>query len=357
MTTVNRTDVNYQPTTATSFVRPVQIGSVRNLCPSVTPGGKGFLSWVDRTANQLRCAVLDVWPLMFEDNIVTSGQVRTIYAGNSRTISTGCAAVINGNLYAFVSHWLGTNGLIECYIANSVENPTSWSLRGTIRNHSAPNPGSVRSVRQSGPPTVLPSGRWLLPMHSWLTFAASTLEDGQSMFTSNDEGVTWEMEYNVRKSALQSGTAGPQSTTIAYQPSTDDYLTASHIGPVTQWDLYHSTDGSSSWTRTEYSDGVTGRNPHFFIDDGVDLYAAQYVSGNAKIYKVVDRTNITTWTDTGHIGITGLYGGFEDDGFQIVMLVLSGSKRVVFAQKDRIAVPELGRTWWVGTNGHVGFSG
>lgn len=351
MTTLNRSAIDYVASESLAYSIPVQQGSVSNLCPALTPEGRGVLSWVDYSLGVLRCAVLDDYDEMFSDNVVSSGEVRTIWSSGSRTIWAGCVAVIGDELLAFVTHYLAENGRVECYVANDPEDPTSWALRGTVLNHTAPNPIASTTVRQAGPPTVLPSGRWLLPVHSWLTFATSVLEDGVGLHVSDDDGATWSTEVSSRRGAVFGGSAGPQSTTVGFEPDSGDYVFGAHIGPVEQWQLWRSSDGGASWVDTELDDGVV-RVPHFFMDNGTSLYVAQRLPGDddVRIYQVVDIEDPTSWIDLDAVGIIAATGDDYGDGFQVVPLAFNGLLTPVFTARNRIAGAPRGG-WKMG---HVG---
>lgn len=349
--TLNRTVAGYRPRSSDDYVVPVQEGSVHNLSVAVTPAGKGVFGWVDQTANELRCAVVADWRDLFTDDVVEAADVRTIWSSGTRTIHTGCISVIGDELLAFVSHRLSNNGKVECYVADDVESPTSWSLRGTVQDHTAPDPASSLTVRQSGPPTVLSGGRWVLPMHSWLTFASSALLDGLGLFTTDDSGSTWVTRISDRRGALFGGTAGPQATTVGYDPQGGSLWFGAMIGSVAQWRAYSSTDGAS-WASNEQASG--NLTPLYYIDNGSVLYAGLASGVAMQVYEVGDPASFASWTDLGVVGIdtTGLT---HSDGFQIIPLFVAGSFSVVaFTAKDRIA--RTTPKFWVG-HGHVGFTG
>ena len=358
---VDRINPDYVPDAGNAYAIPVQFGSVWNLCPAFTcEPGRDFalLGWVDRTANEYRIARVNPTADMFEDDSVSVGDMRVVWSSGSRTIHTGCIAVIDEQLFAFISSRLTTNGLIECYIANDVENPTSWTLRGTIQTHTSPSPPGTLSVRNAGPPTVTPTGRWLLPMHSWTTFAASALEDAIGLFVSDDQGVTWTMKVSFRKGALFGGTAGSQSTCITWDPISNQYVFGAHVGSSTQWVVYTSSDNGTTWTSS--ADIVGSIDPIFYASTGLALYAARHISTDLYLYRVGDPTVFASWTDLGLIGIDG-GSSDQDDGIQIIPMISScGHEGMVFTMKDRItrdeaaSVPVYGRPSGGGGSGGPG---
>lgn len=337
MTTLTRSFATYEPEDNPEYAIPVQQGTVLNLSLAITPNRQGVLGWVDPTANELRCAVVPDFDDVFTDDVVPAGDVRTVLdvGALGRTIHTGVIWGYEGNLYAFVSHLAGNNGKTECYIADDIENPTVWTFRGMVQERTTTNPVGVLTVEQGGGPTVLTTGRWVLPFHSWVSFSG-TLEDGLGLYSCDDDGVTWDIRVSVRRSPLGGGTAGPQSTTVAWEPADSLYWFGSIIGSVAQWRPYSSAD-TDTWADNEQSGG--NYNPYYYMDDGTTLYAGLVSSGAMRLYEVVDATDPTTWVDLGMNGIiTNSISVIE--GFQIMPMlwpttsVLHG---VAFTAKDRIA--------------------
>lgn len=346
MSTLNRSFTTYVPNDNTTYAIPVQFGDVYNLCPAITPLRKGLLGWVDQAAGEYRIAVVEDFDDIFIDNIVPSGDERVVYAtSGNETISTGCIWTWEGSLYAFVSYYddPAGDGYIQCYVADDIEDPTSWSIRGTVKSHTSPTSFSAPlTVREMGPPTVTDTGRWVLPSHSWITFAGTALADSLGIFYSDDDGATWSNPVNSRRAPLFGGSAGPQSTTIAYQPASDDLWMGSIIGSVAQWRPYSSSDDGSNWSDNEQATG--GFNPYFYMDDGTTMYAGLIdsgVTGFMRLYAVDDPTDPSTWTSLGMNGIQS-DGYVNDDGFQIIPFIYLGELLGVgFTARDRIAYTPL----------------
>lgn len=353
MTTVNRSASNYRPRAGGSYAIPVQMGSVRNLCPTITPTGQGILSWVDESANELRCAVLPNWRSMFRDDVVESGDVHTVWSG-ADTIHTGVCWAWGGDLYAFVSHYDGVafTAATEMYAADDVENPASWSLVSALQTVSFSGISPPFTVRQGGQPTVLDSGRWVLPWHTWRSFVGAMV-DGLGLFISDDSGGSWSKIIDDRRAAGLGGTAGPEATTVGHEPSSGDLWFGAIIGSVDQWRPYQSADDGSSWVDNEQPSG--NLVPHYYIDDGTDLYAALFnthLSSDTTVdlYRVNDPTDPGGWDD---LGLVALESATDDlnDGMQVVPLFAAsgGLLTVAFTWRERIARSRSGS--------HVGYVG
>lgn len=342
----NRSFVNYIPNDNPEYVVPVQQGSVYNLCVALTPAGQGICGWYDPTANsgrgEYRVAVVPDFDDVFTDDVVPPGDVRTAYSSATRTVYTGSLWAWNGLLYIFVSTWLTTNGRIECYVADDIENPVSWTLVGTVQSHTGPAPFNNPTVREAGIPTVTDSGRWILPFHSYLTFALAELTDGLGLFTSDDSGANWTTRISFRRTALLGGSAGPQATTVGYEPGTDDYWFGARIGGVNQWRPYQSTDDGSTWAVNDRTEGNV--YPAYFMDNGTTMYASILTAASADIYAIEpgdDPKNPDSWTDLNMRGVVnGAYN--VEDGFQVIPIISNGALLgVAFTVKDRVAYHPL----------------
>jgi hypothetical protein len=354
VTTLNRSFSDYIPRDNDEFAVPVQQGNVWNLSAAITPTGQAILGWYDPTANEMRCAVVPIFDDIFQDDIVPAGDVRTIFTSAvDRLIYTGVVWIWEGTLYAFLSdHLPGTgpttgasNGKVYCYVADDVEDPTSWTLMTTLRDIDHTGEAAL-SVRQGGIPTVMDSGRWVLPFHMWDNYATGSLIDRIGLYTSDDDGDSFPIRLTERHTPLQGGTAGPESTTVAYQPSTDKIWLGSHMGPTTQWRPYSSTDEGTTWATNQQATNPDGSNryvPHYFIDDGTTMYAGviddDLSDGALWLYAVDDATDPSTWTDLNMRGIIS-EGFIESDGFQIIPIAYptaSSLYGVVFTARNRIA--------------------
>lgn len=342
MATLNRSFATYIPNDNPLYAIPVQQGDVSYLTIALTPNGQGILGWIDATANEFRCAVVPEFNDCFTDDVVPAGDVRTVWSSGTRNVYIGSIWVWQGALYAFISHYLDGNGKVECYIADDIENPVVWTLRGTIRDHTTfINDTGGLTVPEGGIPTVDDSGRWLLPFHGWLSFAGR-LEDALGLYTSDDDGVTWAIRISDRKSALSGGSAGDQSTTVGWEPSSGDYWFGGIIGPTTAWHPYSSNDDGNTWA----NNGQAGPRiaPHYYMDDGTLMYVAYPDADSMNLYSISaaqDPTDETTWTDLGMRGIViatsyqfGLY----------VIPILGPSLNllgVAFTADDRVAYHPL----------------
>lgn len=339
MATINRTVPGYEPEDNPFYVVPVQQGSVQNLCIDVTPERHGVFGWVDLTANEYRCAIVPVLEDCFTDDVVPPGDVRTVWsAPTDRSIYTGVLSVIDGELIAFISHYYTPgappNGTLECWVADDVENPVTWTLRSTISNTSNSGGTVLDEVRQAGPPTITDDGVWLLPMHAFIQFAGTAMEDAVGLYYSDDQGATWTRRIAFRTSPLQSAAAGPQSTTIAQDPVTGDYWFGTHIGPSTQWRHYSATSSTGTWSASALTGNI---DPHYYLDDGVNVYAGRVHDGAMNLYIVGDPTDFSTWTDLEMRGIVS-DTITEQEGFQIIPLVWNEITYlgIAFTAKDRI---------------------
>jgi hypothetical protein len=355
MTTVNRSSPDYAPQGSPYYRVPVQVGSVRLLAIAATPAGQGILSWVDGTANELRCAVLPSVHNCLADDVVESGDVRTIWSSATRTLHAGVIAVINGELLAWVSHrrtvsGVENNGTVECYVANDVENPTSWSLRGTCMSHNAGITGGTCCFESPvmGPPTVLPSGRWVLPANTWETYGGSALTDAVGVYTSDNSGVTWTVRLSDRAGPLGGGNSGTLATSIAYHPGTGRLVAGRSPAGSASIATFYSSDSGSTWTKFSFttSKGV----PHFYMDNTSTLYCANDIGSVRRIYEAVDPLDDATWVDTGLNAIQIDALSEESHGFQSIPLWSGGTLMMVaFTAGNRIASSIGG--WWVGQVG------
>lgn len=345
MPTLNRSYVEYIPRDDPLYVIPCQQGSVYNLSIAITPNRQGILGWYDPDANEMRCAVVPDFDDCFTDNVVAPGDVRTVWASPAipRRIHTGSIWAWDGFLYAFVSMSRRTTpaspqGRTHLFVADDIENPTSWSFLSEVQNLANPNYGPF-TVREGGVPTVLDTGRWVLPFHSWVTFGLTATEDGIGIYTSDDSGVTWVPRVRSRLPAGQGGSAGPQSTTIALEPSSGELWFGSRIGPGDQWRPYSSSDSGGSWLTNVQSSG--NRIPHYYIDDGTTMYAGLVASGAMNLFAIPPGANPIdpdTWTDLQMRGIVSDGITFEQ-GFQIIPVSWPTPTTLVgvaFAAKDRL---------------------
>ena len=235
------------------YTTPVQVTghAVNNLTIAQTPLNKAIFGW--SSGGIFYCAVRNDFEDVWRDDVVPDGDERVVVNNLAFTESAllGSLWVDRGELYCAVKLLRTSSpasiGRSVCYVANDVENPTSWTERGVISTHSGVTP--LLDVNEAGPPTILDSGRWVLPFPVWGVFVFTDFADRSGLSISDDRGISWTVVISHRRQPIFSATTGPLSSCVGLDPNTG-YLYWSHYdGPVlNQTHAYESTDDGSSWT-------------------------------------------------------------------------------------------------------------
>ena len=246
----NRQLNGYTPEAA-SYVNPVVVGTVAGLHGCATPGGKGMLFWHD--GSTAYAAVVGSPEQIAQASIITSlGQASTVIATGGTCY--GITGFTDGtNLYAIVAWKEGTHtGYVRCYIANSPENPTSWSLQGTVNSGSHNSYGfDVPGWRTVGAVTILETGRWVFTGVYW-SVGAIALQPAAGIYTTDNQGASWTNRV-LRASNSNSPPAfnGRVCWDICRDPVTGTlYWHFKNEQSI----LYSSTDNGSSWGQSVVSD-------------------------------------------------------------------------------------------------------
>lgn len=331
--TLSSTMVGYVPRPG-FYVTPVQIGSVNNLTVCRTPAGRAILAWND--GNVFYTCVLDDPKDVFRNNVVAESRRWTAFS-----VPIG---LLRGSIWLegcdlfFAVAYLDSDlaGRSECYIANDSENPTSWTLRGTM-DFEAYNGGGIVDSSSVGPVTVTSTGRWILPFTAWVAYAGAAPSDASGLFTSDNRGVTWTTHVEHRQPPILSGTTGPIANTISQDPVTG-YLYWSHYwGPgVSQGRTYQSVNGGATWDLDNNGTLVAW---NFYTDNGTSRYyaARRNHAGGHNAWEVIDSTVNSGYVDTG---IQIINSDREANQFQFIML---GNIGAAIIDKDRIVAAPLVR--------------
>jgi hypothetical protein len=327
---ISSTVPGYTPVDLGSYVTPVQIGSVNNLTMARTPAGRIILGWDD--GNVYYVAVLDDWEDAFRDNSVPYYQRRRVFYKNN--LKSASIWVDGGELFLAVA-WqtTGGEGRSECYIADNVESPSVWTLRGVIDTQ-AYSGGGVQDIYSTGPVTVTRTGRWVLPVAGWIAYGGSAPSDASALFTSDDRGVTWTVRVEHRNAPLQSGTTGPQATTVAQNPVTGRLHWCHYWGPLNnEARIWISDNDGASWSVINGNAAVAW---NFFTDDGDSkFYAARNDGSGWVAYEVTDPSTNAGFINTG---VYLIHSNLGDHQFQFIKL---GCVTAVI-DKRRVAIAAQG---------------
>lgn len=281
------------------YTTPVYGAAVNNLTLARTPVGRIVLGWNE--GNVFFVAVLDDAQDAFRNNVVGPNDRRTAFS-TAGSLDHGSIWVDDGNLYMAVVYFTTDgSGRVECYVANDAENPTSWTLRGTIDSQ-AYGGGGFHSINSIGPVTITASGRWVIPCDAVIAYAGAAPSDGSGLFTSDDNGATWTAIVQHRRAPLFSGTSGPIGNTIAQDPTTGFLYWSHYDGPgANQSFIYESQDDGASWALIQANAAVAW---HFYTDDGDTKFYAAAANGTGgwNAWEVTDPAT----------------NGFIDTGIQII---------------------------------------
>lgn len=192
------TDLTYRPRDAVFFARPVQVGTVQGLTGAHTPGGRGVLVWKDGSA--IRFATVPSFRDFGIDDVVAPGDVGTVvdFPGELEVVRPTISRV-GSELMVVTSRQHGNPGqvYVEVWVPDSVETPTSWSLRGRIQDYAglAFDSASV-SATATGRIHRLPSGRLAIVAGLWDTFLGANFQHA-GVWTSDNSGATWTLRYDL----------------------------------------------------------------------------------------------------------------------------------------------------------------
>lgn len=311
---------SYAPADVAAVVRPTSFEPSSDLSVAVTPGGKAVYGWTN--GNRYRFAVAPSLRESLSNGYFTSASD----VMSAPTVYNGAVWVDGGDLFAAVRHRSGNTGTTTCYVANDAENPTSWSIRGTVVSYAAGGSGVV-NLPYGGPVFVSSTGTWVLPMPGWGNLFGLT--DFVNLYISTNRGASWYsagLEY--RSGAFDGLESGPMSSTLVEDPVTG-YIywwrgtEDNHRGQVCV-----SMDGGLSWTiGSTYSNFPA---LHLYADDGsATMYAARPSGSTWRAYRIVDPMNPTSYVDTG----VTLINNAHDRSFKFIKgdvgaeyLVVSGDR-------------------------------
>lgn len=279
------------------YVTPV-CGNVDNLTAARLNNGRVVLGW--REGSDYYVSVLVDALDIFRNNTVGFDQKRLAFTIPSLKRGSIWVDPDTGDLYAAVSYLtVGGAGRLECYVADDPEDPVVWTLVGVIDAQSY-NGGGVQSIASQGPVYITRTGRWLLGANAWIAYGGAAPSDGSGLFSSDNKGVTWNVEVEHRNSPLQSGTTGPIGNSIGRDPNTNFLYWSHYWGPLNnQARIYESQDDGATWVQVQ-NDAT--RAWQFMVDDDAGtLYACGVAPvGTAwRAWQVVDPTDDTTFVDTG----------------------------------------------------------
>lgn len=330
----------FVPVDSPTYTTPVQVTGhiVHNLTVARTPAGQAVFGWTDSATNIFYCAVNPDFDDVYRNDVVPDGDERVVFdlTDEGWTVNLGSVWVDRGELFCAIKMQLFVSatvqvGFSKVFIADDVENPVVWTERAIIDSQSGN--GGVFTVDSGGPPTVLESGRWVLPFPMWGPYAGDAFCDLSALSISDDRGLSWSVVYVHRRAPIFSGTTGPIADTIGQDPLTG-YLYWSHYdGPgANEAFILESTDEGSTWTLIESNaPGVW----NFGIDNGTtSLYAA---FGNPGVewewWDAIDPGNpFASFVD---LNLTVIPSSLTNTNFQNIVFLEHGS--IAFIDERRIA--------------------
>jgi hypothetical protein len=343
---MTQTIERWTPVEVDSYARPVQVeDATRGLCGVELPNGKGLLTW--STGANARFAVVDSPEKWVEDDVVSSPQALTSFS--SGTVFRVACGLVGSALIATIQRVVGTEGQVQLWQANSVLNPSSWTLRGNVQqlvldgNASPPDPCMIAGV------PVIYGGKWVLPGTSFANDIGSwSMRAG--VWTSPNGVAGWSRVVNQgyatggRFLNFQSGQVGiDPDGRLVWWSSTDAEGTVA--------------DSRHGW-RSALNDPDTWTFKFRSLDDGAPGFVAfpirvggvtlvQQGSGVLR-WSETDPSDFTNWT--GAVGLWRADGGTSTAPARTMRAVVT-SRGVYFFWLDRVSFISKRTLWRIGRIG------
>ncbi len=286
--------MTYHPADSVSWARPVQVETVHELSGCDTPTGKGILAW--RSGSLIRTAVLSSVVEFGVDNSVAALDIRTAL-DFSADHEAGPAAVfrLGDELFLTTSRVTAAGSArTELWVADDVEDPITWSLRGEIQVTTTGIAGRLTDLA-SGTVFVMDSGRWVYQGGSWSDFFGNYFHRSGA-FHSDDQGATWAQDVNQGYYIVGGSYLIFHSKAVGFDP----------ISGLLFWFGTGSVEGGGLWTSPDGATWTihTGDAAAFPIgNDGDFAYVADTLG---VIYRMDDlsfagMTPVASWLTPGAI--------------------------------------------------------
>lgn len=333
MVTNSNTLVGWAPSPSFNYSRPVQVGTVRDICGAELPDGKAVLTWNDGTT--VKFAVVESPFKWLENNVVAPGDVGTITSPGG--VLGSSVFVVGDGLYSIVHSVVSNSGRVELYQADSATSPTSWSLKSVLQaTDPLVGPNFGHSPYASPIPIVLESGRWVLGGSFWVR-AADWHGSGFWVWTSDDEGATWANRYQDNHIYFFARTSGT-SVQLAQDPLTGYIYGHSNSGSGGVYNnvLQRGTSDGVSWGHADGGDYYNDPRISPFIDNGVQMYAFNHGGTNLYTYPPGLVNDIQSWYSVGSWVAPGVSANLSHYG------IIAVDRVFFFGDNDKVMTPPLG---------------